>query len=69
MKRHKKLFESVCSLENLHLAYLKARRGKQKRHAVEAFTFHLEKELLQLRDALCNETYTPVEIPHAEKVG
>ena len=59
MKRHKHLFESVCSLENLHLAYLKARRGKQKRHAVEAFTFHLESELLKLRDGLLNGTYTP----------
>jgi len=59
MKRYKNLFESVCSLENLHLAYLKARRGKQTRWAVEDFTFHLEGELLQLRDELLNGTYTP----------
>jgi len=31
MKRTKHLFEEVWALENLHLAYLKARRGKQGR--------------------------------------
>ena len=59
MKRHKHLFEPICSLENLHLAYLKARKGKQKRQAVEAFTFDLETELLRLRDELKSSTYTP----------
>lgn len=52
MKRHKHLFEEVCSLENLHLAYLKARRGKQDKPAVERFTFQLESNLLRLRDEL-----------------
>jgi retron-type reverse transcriptase len=52
MKRYKHLFEYICSLENLHLAYLKARRGKQDRPAVERFTFHLEGNLLRLRDEL-----------------
>jgi len=28
MKRTKHLFDDVCALENLHLAYLKARWGK-----------------------------------------
>jgi len=35
LKRHKRLFDDVCALENLHLAYLKARRGKRDRPAVE----------------------------------
>jgi retron-type reverse transcriptase len=59
MKRHKHLFEEVCSLENLHLAYLKARRGKQDKPAVERFTFHLEGELLRLRDKIKSGAYTP----------
>lgn len=59
MKRYKHLFEEVCSLENLHLAYLKARRGKQHRQAVEAFTFHLEGELLRLQDELKSDVYVP----------
>ncbi len=59
MKRHKHLFEEICSLENLHLAYLKARKGKQSKPAVEAFTFHLESELLKLQQGLSSETYLP----------
>lgn len=59
MKRYKHLFDDVCALENLHLAYLKARKGKQGRPEVAAFTFHLESELLRLRDELRDGTYQP----------
>ncbi|MFQ6043040.1 MAG: reverse transcriptase domain-containing protein [Candidatus Poribacteria bacterium] len=59
MKRHKHLFEEITSLENLHLAYLKARKGKQSKPAVESFTFHLESELLKLQRELSSETYIP----------
>ncbi len=59
MKRYRHLFEQVCSLDNLHLAYLKARRGKQGRRSVNLFTFHLERELISLRDELLNGTYIP----------
>lgn len=59
MKRYKHLFEKICRLENLHLAYLKARKGKQKRPAVEKFTFNLESELLKLQRELSSETYVP----------
>jgi retron-type reverse transcriptase len=59
MKRYKHIFEEIYSLENLHLAYLKARKGKQSKPAVEAFTFHLESELLKLQQELSSETYVP----------
>ena len=59
MKRFKQLFDEVCSLETLHLAFLKARKGKRDRHEVASFTFHLDQELVRLRDELLSETYVP----------
>lgn len=31
------LFEKLCSFENLHLAYHKARKGKRKKASVASF--------------------------------
>ena len=59
MKRARGLFEEVCALETLHLAYLKARKGKLDRSEVAEFTFHLDQELVRLRDELSAETYVP----------
>ena len=59
MKRAKRLFEEVCALETLHLAYLKARKGKLDRSEVADFSFHLDGELVRLRDELLADTYVP----------
>ncbi len=57
MKTYKNLFEKVTSLENLYLAYQKARKGKNKRSEVLYFTYNLEKELLIIQRELINQTY------------
>ena len=59
MKRAGGLFDTIASFENLYRAYLKARRGKQSRGAVDRFSFLLERELLSLRSGLCTGSYRP----------
>lgn len=51
------LFEQLCSLENLHKAYLGARRNKRYRRSILKFGFKLEENLLKLREELLNQTY------------
>jgi len=57
MKTSKNLFDSVCSFENLHLAYLRARKCKKYRDYVLEFSYNLEQNLLKLRKELLNQTY------------
>ena len=57
MKTHKNLFNDVCSFENLHLAYLKARRCKRYRKEILKFSYNLEKNLLRLGSELRNQVY------------
>ena len=52
-------FERLSSFENLLLAYRKAARGKRMRPDVAAFDYHLEANLLRLRDQLRAQTYRP----------
>ena len=48
MKRVNNLWSTIISFENLHQAYINARRGKQNREAVAKFSFNLEGENLDL---------------------
>jgi len=57
MKKFNDLFEKVCLFENLHFAYLEARKCKRYREEILAFGFDLEKNLLSLRDELAARTY------------
>lgn len=57
MKTYTRLFEKVCNFQNLHKAYLKARRGKNGIGEVARFTYHLEGELLKLQRELLSGTY------------
>ncbi len=59
MKRVNGLFEPVADFGNLYHAYLRARRGKRDRLAVERFTVELEPELLRLRCELLDGSYRP----------
>ncbi len=59
MKRHGNLWDGLTSFENLHRAFLKARRGKRTKSAVERFAFRLEHELVSLQRALRDGTYRP----------
>jgi len=57
MKRHKHLFEQVCSFENLHAAAISAMRGKKGKRPAAAFFANLEEELVALRSELLSGNY------------
>jgi RNA-directed DNA polymerase len=59
MKRKGNLFETLYSFENLHEAFKKAFRGSGRTQEACQFHFHLEPELLKLRDELKSNTYRP----------
>ena len=51
------MYEQIYSLENLYLAYLKARKGKTRKLYVLKFEKNLEKNLLKLSEELLSQTY------------
>jgi retron-type reverse transcriptase len=61
MRRVGYLFEAVCSFENLYKAFKKAFKGTGRTPEACRFHFHLEKELLQLKEALKAGTYRPAK--------
>ena len=59
MKTYKKLYEKICTLNNLELAFKKARRGKSFLPYVIKFEENLDDNLLQLKEELETFTYKP----------
>ena len=59
MKTHKQLYRKFCSLDNLTLAYEKAKKGKTKKESVILFKRDFERNLLSLQKELINKTYHP----------
>lgn len=59
MKKHGNLYNTLCSYENLHSAYSKARRGKSRKEYVTNFEKNLKQELEILRRELISQTYEP----------
>jgi hypothetical protein len=59
MKRHKSLFEDVCSFSNLLAAADRAQMAKRMRPPVARFNQNIETELLRLRHELVDRTYRP----------
>ena len=59
MKTYNRLFQRICSFENLLSASRKAQRGKRFQEEVARFNFHLEKELYGLQEELHAQTYRP----------
>ncbi len=59
MKTYNRLFEQICSFENLLVAARKAQRGKRFQDEVARFNFHLERELYRLQAELQTQTYQP----------
>lgn len=57
MKRYGNLFEQVYSLDNLEIAFKKARKGKTKRRYVIDFEASLRYNLCQLHRELKSQTY------------
>ncbi len=59
MKTHKNLYNKLCSLENLNLAYEKARKGKSQKESVIEFDKNVKENLEQLQKELVNLNYQP----------
>lgn len=51
------MFEVICSMENLLLAWREFRRGKRDRRDVRSFERHLEDELVELHNDLTSGAY------------
>ncbi len=62
MKTYNNLWEKICSLENLDLAYRKARKGKTKKDYVRAFEKDLKNNLCLLRTELLLNAYRPLPL-------
>lgn len=76
MKTYKKLWKQLCSLENLILAFNKAKKGKSKKAYVAEFESNLIQNLAELQKELIEKTYIPKPIvsviihdPKTRKIG
>jgi len=56
-KTYKNLWPEITSFENLHLAYLKARRNKRFKPDVLRFSANLEERLCEIRQSLLDKSY------------
>lgn len=61
MKRITDLYDKVCGLDNLRLAYNKAKAGKAKTYGVMLFEKDLDNNIKQLRDELIRGSYKTSE--------
>lgn len=59
MKTYNKLYEKLCSYENLELAFMKARKNKTLKLYVIRFEKNLKQNLLQLQFELLTFSYRP----------
>ena len=53
------IWPDICTFDNLHTAYMKARKGKRQREEVALFELNREAELFALQQALLNGSYQP----------
>ena len=53
------LFDEICSLENLELAFEKAKKGKGKKPNITKFEDNIKEELHSLRSELLLKSYSP----------
>lgn len=57
MKRHGDLYSEICDIENLRLAYQKARKGKNWQNTIKDFDKNAEGNLLKIQKSLINKTF------------
>lgn len=57
MKRYGNIYNEICSIENLKLADLKARKGKSTQHGVQAHDKKREENIKKLHEMLMNKGY------------
>jgi retron-type reverse transcriptase len=59
LKSFNNLYEQIYNFDNLHLAYLKARKNKRYKKEVLEFSSNLEERLIGLQNELIWQTYKP----------
>lgn len=62
MKTYTKLYDKICSSDNLELAYRKARKRKSSRPDIQEFEQKLKGNLQKLQQELVTETYQPLPL-------
>jgi len=62
MKTYTKLYDKICSSDNLELAYRKARKRKSSRPDVQEFEQKSKENLQKLQQELITETYQPLPL-------
>ncbi|MDH6355448.1 RNA-directed DNA polymerase [Dysgonomonas sp. PH5-45] len=64
MKRIGNLYDSICEMDNIYLAYNKARMGKSKSHGVIIFEKNLDENLAKTQKELSDGAYriSPYEV-------
>lgn len=58
-KTYKNLYSRICEFDNIHLAYLKARKAKRYKAEVLRFSANLEENLINIQNHLIWKTYQP----------
>jgi hypothetical protein len=61
MKRIGNIYDKVCMMENLILAYNKARKGKSQQYGVKLFERDFERNLIKLQEELISLSYKTSE--------
>ena len=59
MKRHNNLYDKICDIKNIRLAYNRARQGKNWQRAIKAFMIDTEGNLLKIQKILLNRAFKP----------
>ncbi len=59
MKTYGDLYPQIYNFDNIHLAYLKARKSKRYKCEVMRFSSHLEENLVDIQNHLIWRTYRP----------
>jgi retron-type reverse transcriptase len=59
MKTYGRLFDDICSFDNLFRAFQRARRRRSSRSYVQSFEHDLERQVLALREELSSGAYRP----------
>ena len=57
MKKYGNLYFKITEIDNIRLAYIKARKGKRWQNTVKKFELNLEDNLKKIQEMLINKTY------------
>lgn len=58
MKRHGNLWGKITDLDNIYLAYAKAKKGKSWQNTISRFDDDLDENIFNIRDSLIEKTFT-----------